>query len=857
MTPLRWQQIQDLLESTLELPESERAGFLAHSCNGDESLREEVEAMLVVDTQLGDFIEKPLFSLHSDHGSLAPGDRLGSWQIVSEIGKGGMGAVYLAERADAAYEKKAAVKLLKRGMDTDELVRRFRAERRILARLDHPHIAHLLDGGSTPDGRPYLVMEHVEGRPIDAWCTERGVSTEDRLVLFEKVCRAVHFAHRNLVVHRDLKPGNILVGADGEPRLLDFGIAKLLEGDPEPHATVMAYLPMTPEFASPEQIRGEPVTTATDVYSLGVLLYRLLARRSPYRPATEGRAALAEAVCSQEPQRPSTVVGARVKEGAESAHADRLLAKRLRGDLDTIVKKAMSKDPSRRYESAEQLAADIRRHLEGLPVLARSAGVGYRTSKFVGRHKVGVALAAAALVAIIGTAAVAVVQRAEALREKTRAEEAQTQAENAQDRAEKAQVRADWASDFLTKAFEINNPSESRGKEIKAIELLEKAREQLSTGDVQPEMAARLAVVLGKVYGQLGQYGTARELYEKALDLNSKNGTGNGPGEAGAILGLAQVESDLGNDAEAENLMKKGLALRGRPGATENTDYVEALNNYGGLLLNAGRLEDAEKLFRRALDVEQVDGRSKDRTVVIALSGLGELEWLRRRFSEAEKYFRRSLDLRRQVFGEPSVEVAKTLNSLATVLEDLHRYQEAEDFYVSSIAMRKTVLGPAHPKLAPPLSNLARLYEEQGKWRKVEDPYREAVAICSASGNEDRKCGIYLSHLASFLAERVGCGEAELMAGRAITLLEDKSAGQEALAEAQSVLGACRTAAEDFASAEPLLLQALSGTEKAPSTSLVRRRILARLVRLYEAWGKPDPAAKYRTAVGAGAKTST
>ncbi len=843
MTPLRWQQIQDLLESTLELPESERAGFLAHSCNGDESLREEVEAMLVVDTQLGDFIEKPLFSLHSDHGSLAPGDRLGSWQIVSEIGKGGMGAVDLAERADAAYEKKAAVKLLKRGMDTDELVRRFRAERRILARLDHPHIAHLLDGGSTPDGRPYLVMEHVEGRPIDAWCTERGVSTEDRLVLFEKVCRAVHFAHRNLVVHRDLKPGNILVGADGEPRLLDFGIAKLLEGDPEPHATVMAYLPMTPEFASPEQIRGEPVTTATDIYSLGVLLYRLLARRSPYRPATEGRAALAEAVCSQEPQRPSTVVGARVKEGAESAHADRLLAKRLRGDLDTIVKKAMSKDPSRRYESAEQLAADIRRHLEGLPVLARSAGVGYRTSKFVGRHKVGVALAAAALVAIIGTAAVAVVQRAEAVREKTRAEEAQDQAE--------------WASSFMMDVFDSNNPSEARGREIKAIDLLTAAREKLEARQDQPLQRGQFFAALGRVHSQLGQYETAKALFLKALGLYGQAGAQGSPQVAAATLGLAQAESELGNDASAEKMMKEGLALRGQPGAVGNTEYAEAFNNYGGLLAHAKRYPEAETLFKSALDIQQKPGRSRDRTVAIALAGLGEIRSGQKLFSEAEKYFRQSLDLRRRVFGDPSVEVAKTLNSLATVLEELRRYQEAEDSYVSSIAMRKTVLGPTHPRLAPPLSNLARLYEEQGKWRKVEDPYREAVAICSSSGNEDRNCATYLSHLASFLAERVGCGEAESMAGRAITLLEDKSASPEMIAEAQSVLGACRTAAEDFASAEPLLLQALSGTEKAPSTSLVRRRILARLVRLYEAWGKPDPAAKYRAALGAGAKTST
>ncbi len=832
MTPERWQLTQDLLEKALLLTGQERTEFLARSCDGDAPLREEIEELLIVDTNLGDFIEKPLFDMHGDQASLAAGDQLGPWQIVREIGRGGMGAVYLAERADATYEKKVAVKLLKRGMDTDELVRRFRSERRILALLEHPHIARLLDGGSTPDGRPYLVMEYVEGRPIDAWCTEQSLSVEDRLALFEKVCRAVHFAHRNLVVHRDLKPGNILVVADGEPRLLDFGIAKLLEGDPEPFATVAAFLPMTPEYASPEQIRGEPVTTSTDVYSLGVLLYRLLAGRSPYRPAVEGRAALAEAVCNQEPLRPSTVVGARAKTVAEAASAerDRHLAKRLRGDLDTIAQKALSKEPSRRYESAEQLAADVRRHLDGLPVLARPSGVGYRTSKFVGRHRFGVLLAAAAMMVIIGTAAVAVVQKWAALRER--------------DRAEKTQERADWVLGLLINAFEIDNPSESRGKEIKAIDLLARAREQLNSSEEQPETTAHLAAVLGKVYGQLGQYETARELYEKALSLNSNK---EGPGVAEAILGLAQIESDLGNDERAEKLMQKGLALRSHPGAIGNKEYVEALNNYGGLLLNNKRFAEAEKFFLRALEVEQKPGRSSEHSIAIALAGLGQGRAGQGKFVDAEDYYRRSLALRVKAFGEPSIEVAKTMNSLATLLDRVGKDRDAEDLYLRSIAMRRVVLGPSHPKLAPPLSNLARFYEERGQWDKAEKPYSEAASICERSGNEDRSCGVYFSHFAAFLADRKRCREAEHLAGKAIALLEIKSGSQEAIAESHGVLGGCRAEKKDFASAESLLLQALGELSSAP-TPLVEKRIRTRLVHLYDAMGKPDLAAKYRPA---------
>ncbi|HEV7669192.1 MAG TPA: serine/threonine-protein kinase [Thermoanaerobaculia bacterium] len=745
-----------------------------------------------------------------------------------------MGAVYLAERADATYEKKAAIKLLKRGMDTEELVRRFRSERRILARLEHTHIGRLLDGGSTPDGRPYLVMEYVEGRPIDAWCAERSLPIEDRLALFEKVCRAVHFAHRNLVVHRDLKPGNILVGADGEPRLLDFGIAKLLEGDPEPHATVMAFLPMTPEYASPEQIRGEPVTTATDVYSLGVLLYRLLAGRSPYRPAVEGRAALAEAVCSQVPQRPSTVVGARAKAEAETperAEKDRHLAKRLRGDLDTIVQKALSKEPARRYESAEQLAADINRHLHGLPVLARTSGVGYRTKKFVGRHKIGVALAAAALIALVSTAAWALVQRSEALRER--------------DRAEDEKEKAKWASDFMTGVFGASDPSESRGKEIKAIDLLDVGRRQLVASNDQPDQRAQQLTVLGRVYIQLGQYEVAKDLFKRSVSLLAQAKTVQGFQRAEAILGLAQAESNLGHDEQAEESLKSGLLLLERaPGGRESTDYVDALNDYGGFLSQkSDRYDDAEKQFRHALAIEQKPGRSRDRAVSVALAGLGQLERSRENYKKAEGFIRRSLELRRHAFGEPSIEVANAMNSLAVVLEELKNDRDAEDFYARSIAMRKTVLGSSHPKLATPLSNLADFYEQHGQRAKAEASYREAVAICDKSGNEDRNCGFIVFFLARLLANQKRCGEAETLGVKAISLLEAKSGDQETIAEAKGVVGGCRAERRDFAGAEPLLLGALA---QLPPDSVVEKGLRERIVRLYEAMGKPDSAAKYR-----------
>ncbi len=316
MTPERWQQIKIVLAGALDREDGERTGFLDGVCREDADLRREVESLLATERELGDFIEIPVFRIHPEGAGppLAAGQRIGAYRIVREVGRGGMGSVYLAERADQEFEQRVALKVVRRGMDTEEIVHRFRAERQILAHLDHPNIAKLFDGGSTEDGRPYFVMEYVEGKPIDEDCDARKLSTAERLALFRTVCAAVHFAHQNLIVHRDLKPGNILVAADGKPKLLDFGIAKLVDPDQEPFALTRADLRMmTPEYASPEQVRGEAITTASDIYSLGVLLYVLLTGHRPYRPSTQAPQDLARAICESDPPRPSSVV-ARVEE---------------------------------------------------------------------------------------------------------------------------------------------------------------------------------------------------------------------------------------------------------------------------------------------------------------------------------------------------------------------------------------------------------------------------------------------------------------------------------------------------------------------------------------------------------------
>jgi non-specific serine/threonine protein kinase/serine/threonine-protein kinase len=415
MTPDRWRQIKQVFQAAFELPSEERQAYVQQACASDGELRAEVESLLLsveeeefLSGAAAAYVPEALADKAWDRDI---GRRIGAYQIVRQVGEGGMGAVYLAERA-GEFQQQAAIKLLRAGMDSRGIVSRFRYERQILAGLDHPNIARLLEGGTTEDGRPYFVMEYVEGEPIDVYAAKRGLGIEDRLRLFQQVCAAVQYAHHNLVVHRDIKPGNILVTADGTPKLLDFGIAKLLRSD-VPRETVgltqTGLRLMTPEYASPEQVRGEPITTATDVYSLGAVLYQLLAGQMPYQFPSGSPAEMERVICQTDPRPPSQVSGKPV-------------ARQLRGDLDTIVLKALQKDPRRRYGSAEQLSTDIQRHLDGMPIQARPQTLVYRAGRFVRRNRVAVAAAALVVVSLATGMTVAAWQAHIAQAQRLRAE---------------------------------------------------------------------------------------------------------------------------------------------------------------------------------------------------------------------------------------------------------------------------------------------------------------------------------------------------------------------------------------------------------------------------------------------------
>jgi non-specific serine/threonine protein kinase/serine/threonine-protein kinase len=416
MNPEQWRRLDELFHAALEQPPDGRAAFLAEACGDDQELRTEVERLLMADGQASAFVGSAAVGVGRVAATaVTDGLPIGAYRIVRELGRGGMGTVYLGERADAQFDMRVAIKLIKRGMDSDGVLQRFRHERQILAGLEHPNIARLLDGGTTDEGVPYFVMEYVDGQPIDEYCRSRQLPIEQRLDLFQQVCHAVSYAHQHLVVHRDIKPSNILVTAEGVPKLLDFGIAKLLEAG-DGTTTIVTEIgagAMTPQYASPEQLRGERVTTVSDVYALGVLLYELLAGQRPYDVTGKSAEAAGQIVSAGELTKPSI----RAAQGGNDE-----LARRLRGDLDTIVLTAMRREPAERYGSVALLADDVRRHREGLPVVARGDSWTYRTARFVRRRKFGVAAAAAIVITLVGGVIATSWQARVAREERARAE---------------------------------------------------------------------------------------------------------------------------------------------------------------------------------------------------------------------------------------------------------------------------------------------------------------------------------------------------------------------------------------------------------------------------------------------------
>jgi serine/threonine protein kinase/Tfp pilus assembly protein PilF len=654
------------------------------------------------------------------------GDRIGAYRILHTLGVGGMGEVYLAERVDAEFEQKVAIKVvhaesLRRGSQS-----RFKVERQILAQLDHPNIAHLLDGGTLPDGTAYIVMEYVDGVPIDVYCDSNRLDIPARLRLFQTVCAAVHYAHQNLIVHRDLKPSNILVTQTRVPKLLDFGIAKLLDDDRAgPHTVAVTHADLrmlTPDHASPEQVRGEPITTASDVYVLGVLLYKLLTGIGPFVIPSMRLTDIEKAICEKTPPLASHAVGPDVATTAAVAARNTSvyrLRRTLQGDLDNIVSKAMHKEPARRYGSSQQMANDIQRYLEGKPVIARRDTVSYRSTKFVQRHWLPVSVGAAMVALTLAFATTMYVESQRIAVERDRAAQLRAAAE-----LEKA--RAQEVSAFLVNLFKLSDPSENRGNQVTARELLDSGAKRLQAAlQDQPETKATLLATVGAVYDSLGQFQEAVPLLQQSLSLQPASAA---RPRVDALLELGRAQLGAGNLSASEAPIEQALHLAQRDHGASSQETGRALWAYGRLRHEQGRFGEAKDLYERALDIlEATQAPAIDVAALLddlAQAYARDLQWAR-----AKQTYERALDIDRSVLGDDNPRVATHLHNLAVVAQNMGDLRQAESLYRDAIARQERAYGNEHVETARSRGNYGLLLQREGRLTEAEPQLRQALAV--------------------------------------------------------------------------------------------------------------------------------
>ena len=738
LSPARRAEIEDVFEQVLDLDPDGRDAWLSDRCGNDPELRAKVEALLAAHHLTTGILERRLTPATTALAAEPLIDRrIGPYRVVRELGRGGMGVVYLAERDDGEFRRQVAIKLLRNSPDAEELHRRFIAERQILASLSHPHIAQLLDGGTTDGQLPYLVMEYVDGLPMTTYCDRHGLDIGSRLRLFVDVCRAVNSAHQNLVIHRDIKPGNILVTASGQVKLLDFGIAKLLNaamgGMDVPH-TRTAFRVMTPDYASPEQVRGEPLTTGSDVYALGVVLYELLAGRRPYQIRTGAVRELHELVCEREPERPSTWAkrppppdDPEAPTPAEIASArgtspDRL-QRVLGGDLDAIVMMALRKEPRRRYGSAELLAEDIERYLRGLPVVARHPSRAYYLGKFLRRHHTGASLGAIAVLSLIASTAVAVKQTATARRERDRATAALTQ-------ARQALHESDETTSFLAGLFDVNVPTLGGAAPGTTEELIARGMGQIEQLGNRPLVQARMLDGMGRVYENAARYADGKLAYERSIALRRANGAGESAEVATTLLHLANALRLLGGYAAADSAAWQALRIYETVNGPADPSVADAWQMLSMLAVYRSDLRATEAYARRSADIVVAAYGADDPRIAYALEILGGALHRLDRYEEGERYMRRALALYEREKGPNDPGLIVPLHRLAeAVVNSRQDYTEAARLMERGVAIARASLGEAHPRTAYVLAFLGGLESRRGNFVEGERLSRRAVEI--------------------------------------------------------------------------------------------------------------------------------
>jgi serine/threonine protein kinase/Tfp pilus assembly protein PilF len=862
ISPERWRALSPYLDQALEVATQERCAWLASLHAQNPALAAELRTMLVEHDLVHEshFLESGVLDPRTALAQPLAGQVLGAYRLVSFIGQGGTGSVWLAERCDGRFEGRAAVKLLNVALLGRAGEERFRREGTILARVRHPRIAQLIDAGVSPAGQPYLVLEHVDGQTIDQYCDEHGLGIEARIRLFLQVLDAVAHAHANLIVHRDIKPANVLVNVNADVKLLDFGIAKLIEGtgvDTGPsELTRVGGAALTPAFAAPEQLSGGAVTTATDVYALGVLLYVLLSGRHPAGRAARSPATLVRAIVETEPQRVSDAVVSETETGeALARHAGQIgmtvgrLRRTLRGDLDAIVAKALRKNASERYASVAELADDLRRFLRREPIGARTDTVRYRTVMFVQRHARGLATAAA-VVALVTALTVVYTIRLSTER----------------DRARREADRAARVSDALTRLLTSADPIANRatGEVLTVQKLLDTGAEQMQKDLAgQPEAQAEILTVMGRIYRRFGEFDKAQRLLEQALVSGRSVFGPEHVRVAQTLNDLGALQMERGDYASAERNLEQALAMRRRLLGSEHGDVAVTLVELGRVYQDSGFNQRAEPLLRESLDIRRQVLGEGHRETPVSVSAVGAVLRLNGDLESAEALLRQSLELNRHTRGETHPNTAISLHDLALVAAARGDYASAETLFRQALEMLRRSLGDKHPIVAPSLNGLSRVLLAQGRSDAALAALQEALEIARPSlGGNHQLVAIYAINLASVHLTRREPAAAEpllreglriravspgLVPSRRRFLLED----DWSVGATKSLLGAALTALERYGEAEMVLLDAQRDLAAVPARrDAEMQATIRRLVDLYVAWGKPERAAPYRALLG-------
>ena len=844
MTNGDWTILEAAFAEATSLEGDARASMLAKFAAEHPDLEQQLLDLLAADSADDSSLAEPIASSARElaEATTDPWDnrRIGAWTIRHRIADGGMGAVFLAERSDDEYQQTVALKIMTAQLLAKDAVTRFRAERQILASLSHPNIAKLIDGGSTDENLPYLVLEYVDGLPIDQYCDEQQLSIPERLRLFMKVCSAVDFAHRNLVVHRDLKPNNILVDTSGEPKLLDFGIAKLLESSSVQQTMAVTregMRAMTPEYASPEQVRGEPISVATDVYALGVLLYRLMTGQSPYGVSTAVPREYEAAILDNEPRRPSTVVTSpdtALTVGASRATSPQRLQRRLAGDLDNIVLHALQKEPERRYATANSLATDIGRYLAHQPVLARGDNWPYKLRKFIVRNARSLAIA---LLVVASIATLSIYYTMELAAER--------------DRANLAAAQSNEVATFLTGLFESASPHESQGEAITAVELLEQGRERIEELDEQPQLQAELKRIMASSMTALGDVERSVSMLERVLALKEAAVPRDEYSISQTTHNLAEAYRQLGDLEKAEHYSRRTIDTATAVLGPDNSHVAYVMARLGVILQDAGRADEALDIEQRALAIMVANGDGESANALDVRGNISNALARLGRYREAEQILRETIALSEQTIGESHPNTIIRRTNLCLVLIRLGESDQAVSILDENIPRGIKVWGADYPHVAFMLSAKAAALKRLGRMQESLDAYLAALEITRARSGEDSIAYVRgLRGTAGVLMDLARYDEAESMfddaLARAIAIRGEQSTDADVLrlrlgqlagrrerfAEAESKLRPLLAARDSFGKANFLILKremayALSRQGKVEEAETLLQEVLA------------------------------